>query len=196
MVFNKPEYRPGETVLFKAFVFKRGKKPLTKPLEISLAGNSQTIELATIQPKIQGNYHGSFALHDSMDLQTSRRYELILKNLKGKKVLEAYFPLSDYDLRKTSFTLKTDKDDYSKGDSVFIFARVSDDNNLNIFDAKVELTVTTSSVQAYHKNQVFVPDTIWQHDLSLDPIGETKIPFPTHLFPKYSKAAIISTPAS
>ncbi|MFN0257687.1 alpha-2-macroglobulin family protein [Pedobacter ureilyticus] len=188
MVFSKPIYKPLDTVKFKAFVINRkGGDIKDKPADVVLKiGDGKT--LATINPYRNGGYEYSFVLADSLDLTLDRNYSVSLEQ-KAKNKKKAFriansFRYEDYELKSLDFALRTDRNEQTKDSLITVYFKATDENELAVPDGRVELTLTTSYVSYYADQKVFVPDTLWQKSITLDPVGETKLVLPADIFPK------------
>ncbi|MFN0289942.1 alpha-2-macroglobulin family protein [Pedobacter helvus] len=189
LVFSKPKYKPLDTLKFKAFVIHaKGGDIHNKPAEVNLQVNGVNKKLATINPYQNGGYEYSFVLADSLNLKLDRNYSISLeeKSKKPKKAFRIYnnFRYEDYELKSLDFSLRTDKGIQTRDSLITVYFKATDENELAVPDGRVELTLTTSYVNFYNDNDVFVPDTLWQKNITLDPVGETKLVLPAEIFPK------------
>ncbi|RZK73553.1 MAG: hypothetical protein EOO85_17100, partial [Pedobacter sp.] len=190
MVYNKPKYKPLDTVKFKAYlVTKKGKALKNKQLRVDLLaqyGDRPGKTLTTLNPYHEGGYEYSFVLDDSLDLTLDNHYVIGLFENKGKEwkeVIRQPFSYEDYELKSIDFKIRADKEVHRRGSPVTIFMKASDENELAVPDGRVEIIIKSSSVTAYHDNKVFVKDSLWTKSINLDPIGETKLILPDTIFP-------------
>lgn len=188
MVFSKPIYKPLDTVKFKAFIINRkGGDIKNRPAEVILQvdGNKN---LATINPYKNGGYEYSFVLADSLNLKLDRSYSVSLqekaKNKKKAFRIASHFSYEDYELKALDFALRTDRNEQTKDSLITVYFKATDENELAVPDGRVELTLTTNNVSYYADQKVFVPDTLWKKNITLDPVGETKLVLPADIFPK------------
>ncbi len=186
MVFNKPRYQPGDTVKLKAVVLKRKGKPVNREVTLRLYGNGKFTTLTTLEPYRRGAYAYQFLLHDSLKLTLDTHYQLYLDNRKGNTYLHDDFKYEDYELESNTFKVRSGQKEHYPGQTQSLFLKGTDENDLNLLDARVELTVLPQRVFRMQPDRVFVPDTLWQHQQTLDPLGETKITLPDSIFPKAS----------
>jgi TonB-dependent SusC/RagA subfamily outer membrane receptor len=210
IVFNKPKYRPGDTVKLKAFVVSTGsKKPIGDSkvivrLKDDRWGDGKIIGYATSYRK--GGYEYRFKLTDSMDLRLDRDYYISLESLSSKKYNlddydgdneEAYlakrkvyqqgmFRYEDYELTTNKFTVRADKTEHSPGQPVSLYFRATDDNGLDVPDGRVEVVLQAQNAYNFKGAHVFVPDTLWKHTMPLEQLGETKLTLPDSVFPNAS----------
>ncbi len=187
MVMNKPKYRPGDSVKFKAFITNEKGKPIDKELEMWLTQpyNSGTKKLlGKIRPYRKGAYAYSFFLHDSLRLPLDARYNISFKDKHGDRYIDADFSYEEYELKSNQYTFRADKKSHFHGQGLNLYADGTDINGLNLFDVQLELTVLSTSTQAIFDDQVIVEDTLLQYRHKLENIGETKISIPDSIFPK------------
>lgn len=189
MVFSKPKYKPLDTVQFKAFILdKSGKEIKAQDLDVILFKDYQSKKtLTTLKPYRNGAYEYSFVLADSLNMTLDKRYQVWLVE-KGKEanegvVLSDGFNYEEYELKSIDFKLRASKSDFAKNDSVMLFMKATDENELAVPDGRVKLSVVTSDVRKYTHQVVFVPDTLWTKEIKLEPVGETKLVIPAHVFP-------------
>ncbi|TDQ08514.1 carboxypeptidase-like regulatory domain-containing protein [Pedobacter metabolipauper] len=190
MVFNKPKYKPLDTVKFKAYlVTKKGKAIYNKPLQVELqteSGNANKI-LTTLNPYREGGYEYSFLLADSLNLKLDRNYTIYLKEKDGKDWKSVYskgFNYEDYELKSVNFSVRTDQQEHRPGSPVVFYMKGTDENDLAVPDGRVEVFVRANHVSKFYTDQIFVRDSLWRTDLKLDPTGETKLILPDSIFPK------------
>ncbi|RFZ85492.1 hypothetical protein DYU05_07810 [Mucilaginibacter terrenus] len=203
MIFNKPMYKPGDTVKFKAFILQQNGKPVTqKKLLVKLNDDGNTKLLGKVDSYRAGGFEYSFVLTDSLDLDLDDTYKIDLvdpaKTRRAKAnedddnerdgpaavLMSGNFKYQEYELKSIHFAMRTDKEDHYPGDPLVAYFKASDENDLPVADGRVVLTLLTSSASNYKVNHVFVPDTLWQHKFNLDPVGETKLTIPDSIFPK------------
>ncbi|RWU10748.1 alpha-2-macroglobulin family protein [Pedobacter chitinilyticus] len=189
MVFSKPKYKPLDTVQFKAYVVdKSGKEIKPQDLDVVLFKDYQSKKtLTTLKPYRNGAYEYSFVLADSLNMTLDKRYQVWLVE-KGKEanegvVLSDGFNYEEYELKSIDFNLRASKSTFAKNDSVMLFMKATDENELAVPDGRVKLSVVTSDVRKYTTQVVFVPDTLWTKEIKLEPVGETKLVIPAHVFP-------------
>lgn len=184
MVFNKPKYMPGDTVKGKAFIVNKKGKPIDKPVKLLLETPKKKIEIAQLPPYTKGGYDYSFYLHDSLELQLDRSYRVSL-GLSHKKVfITEAFKYEDYELSGIELTLRTDSEEHFKNGEFTLYAKGTDENDLNIMDARVELLLTPKVISQVFDKQVFFPDTLLFLQERLEPVGETEIIINDSAFPK------------
>lgn len=193
MAFNKPMYKPHDTVKFKAYIFqsKKQKPVIQKTLYIRLKpnyGDNGKI-IGKVNSYRDGAFEGSVVLSDSLKLQLDRDYTISLDNsenynAKNNVLTSKNFRYEEYELKTIGFNMRKVEEDQPAGTAATLYLKAADENDLPVADGRVELTLTAQNVQQYRDKHVFVPDTIWQQKLQLDPVGETKVTIPDFAFPK------------
>jgi len=189
IAFNKPVYKPGDTVRLKAFLFnKRRNKPIAKKtLYLSLRTDTKEINLGELNPYRDGAYETSIVLHDSMELKLDKNYTVFLRDNmefgKSHQKISSHFRYEDYELKSVTFSMRTDRKEFSTEDPLSIYFKAIDENGLAVPDGRVILNVINSKVNAFADSVSFIPDTIFSKEIDLDPIGETKFLVPDSLMP-------------
>lgn len=185
LVFNKPIYKLGDTVRFKAYLLQgKSHKTVKGELELRLQGyNVQNKVLGTIKPTYKGSYNYAFPLHDSLKLKLDYNYTIGLYRNK-KLYREGRFKFEEYELKSISFKMRADKKEHRGKEAEALFFKATDENGLNVLDGRVDLSIKTQHVSDFIKDNTFVPDTLWKHHFNLDPLGETKITLPDSIFPQ------------
>jgi TonB-dependent SusC/RagA subfamily outer membrane receptor len=208
MVMNKPKYKPGDTVKFKAFILQaKNKKPVKQGrllVRLKYGYNDDDSKIiAYINSYREGGFEYSFKLADSLDLTLDRSYTVTLEtplsatydfekhtekenqDFRTKNLLaQGQFKFEEYELKSTQFSMRTSEEEHSTGQPLAVYLKATDENNLPVPDGRVTLTLTTSRVNSTASAKLFVPDTLWEHKLNLDPVGETKVMIPDSIFPK------------
>lgn len=189
LVFNKPMYKPLDTLRFKAYlVGKKGESLHHKPLQVVLSRYSENEKILTsLNPYREGGYEYSFVLADSLKLKLDNTYSISLKEqIKGKweTVYSKWFRYEDYELKSVSFAVRTSTETFSPGNPVTVFMKATDENELAVPDGRVDVVLRTSNVSKYHNARVFVKDSLWKTTVTMDPVGETKLVIPDSVFPK------------
>lgn len=184
LVFNKPKYMPGDTVKFKAFIANKKGKPIKDPVEVYLQVDWKTKKkLCSLEPYSAGGFAYEFLLHDSLDLKLDKTYYVELNKEKERTYLQGSFRYEDYELGKNHLTVRTDGEKHYQGKAYRIQASGKDENDLNLIDARLEITAMSQGAQKYFADHVFVPDTLWKFEIPLNPYGETEITVPDSVFP-------------
>jgi TonB-dependent SusC/RagA subfamily outer membrane receptor len=190
MVFNKPMFKPLDTVKFKAYLVNAKGKPIhNKKLKAELTDGNNKIffTLDNLLPYREGGYESSFVLADSLKLRLDDQCSLILKEeVKGKwvTVFRGSFRYEDYELKSVLFSVRTDRETHSLAKPAAIYLKATDENELAIPDGRVEVTIKSNYASKYYADKVYIQDTLWTTKLNLDPVGETKMVLPDSIFPK------------
>lgn len=190
MVFNKPMYKPLDTLKFKAYLLTvNGKTIRNKPLRVELykEWGGPGIVLTTLKPYRDGGYTYDFVLADSLQLTLDRTYRIVLKEQHKKEwaiVQAGSFRYEDYELKSVNFTVRSDKNEHSPGSPISLYFKATDENELAVPDGRVEIVLNNAYPSNFHDQQVFVKDTLWKTNIPLDPVGETKLVLPDSIFPK------------
>lgn len=211
MAFNKPMYKPGDTVKLKAFVQNNKGVPLHRPLLVRISDQSLDTDtiIATIKPYRAGGYDFEFVLSDSLDLDLDENYLITLEEPASRKfnlneydgdldddqyaskrqvLMRGKFKHEEYELESITFTVRANKKTHNRGEEIAIFMKAVDENELAVMDGRVELRVLVNDYnhKEFHGKDVFLPDTLWHHSQPLENLGETKIVLPDSIFPAAS----------
>jgi alpha-2-macroglobulin len=184
LVFNKPKYKPNDTVKFKSFLITKKGKPIDKKIRVDLWSRDQRKTLTYLDPYRKGGYEYQFVLHDSLKLKLNTQYYIYL-TLKGNTDIQhAYFSYEDYELKSNKLSIRIDTTHHYNNSRLNIYLKGQNENDLNLQDAKVELLLVTKNISAYHDSIIFVPDTLTKVSKRLDPEGETLVQIDGSNFPK------------
>lgn len=187
VVFSKPRYKPGETVKFKAYIHKNG-IPYNKEVDVKLSSYIQQVDtvLTRLKPYRAGMYNWEFKLSDSLKLKLDSYYYIKLN--AGHKQIDAVsssFEYEDYELGKINFSAKTSKNKYTKADTVKINFDIHDENEMPIYDGRVNVSVThvlNDENMIYHSGNIFIPYLIWNHTFQLSDMASQEIILPDSIF--------------
>lgn len=188
VVFSKPKYKPGETVKIKAYLAEKNGKPNTKPIELHLfsyyTNNMDTILIRKLHSYRPGMYDYEFKLTDSLKLRLDQTYWLGLHTISGRNNdIAGTFRYEDYELKGFQLSMKTSKNEYTKGDSLKVTISVSDENDMAVYGGRAEICLIPQKIEDQKKNAaVFVPDTLWQHTLDMKDVSEKEITLPDSIF--------------
>lgn len=183
IVFNKPEYKPGDTVKLKAFITSFKGKPFRKPVTISLQQyrSPEPIKLSTIEPFHDGAYKFEFKLVDTLKLQLDNNYTIELSSRKGHTLLSNSFRFEDYELKNNVYAVRSENNE--DGRPAALYLKGTDSNEMPLFDVRAEILLKPSVVEKYYPQNVFVKDTLWFYQTRLETIGETKVVIPDSIMP-------------
>lgn len=209
MVFNKPMYKPHDTLMFKAYILdKKYRHPINAGrLLVRLQENAADYGtvIGYVNGYNAGGFEYKFVLADSLKLSLDNEYYLSLEDpgsvkysedkldnaddeykylAKRKVYIAGKFRYEDYELKSVTFNLRTDKKEHEPGNPPSVYVKAADENGLSVPDGRVELTLLTNSSSAYSAGEIFIPDTLWHKKLALEPVGETKVTIPDSIFPR------------
>lgn len=179
---NKPMFKPGDTVKFKAYIAKKNGKPLNKNVQLTLYNGKKYLKLAQLEPIRPGSFVYNLVLHDSLDLQLDRFYSFNLENKKEEEYLNIDFQYRDYELKNNQLELRLSSQKLYKQDSLDIFIKATDANDLFLKDAQVQILILPEMVSKYYEKQLFIPDTLYYEEKKLLTQEETKINIPNSIF--------------
>ncbi len=194
VAFNKTMFKPGDTVMWKAYIIDGKKRPLNNELNLRLRdfNFSKTYNLGKVKPSRPGIYSGQFILADTMNLPIDKNYVLTLSS--GKHSLSGNFRLEDYELKSTTYELWSSKKLHYAGEHNQLILKGTDENKLTLADARAKIIIVPEIIDQIYDERVFIPDTLWKHDLALNPSGNTVVELPENIFPhaNFSYKVIVS----
>ncbi len=197
LVFNKPKFRPGDTVKIKAFILKKGRKPVNDPAEVSIYNHGKSIILGKTTPYAPGGHTFEFVLHDSLDLELDRYLTVTLSNRKNLDYIRNSFQYEDYELKSIKLSVRTSSKNHYRNDSLNFFIKATDDNDLNLLDGRVRVIATAKQLHKVYTDRDFIPDTLMYEERNLEPRGETRFTISDNGFPTadfdYDIAALLLT---
>lgn len=185
MVFNKPRYKPLDTLKFKAYILTKKGKQYKDPLNISLQyyeNGYVKIPLTTLKPSTPGAFIYEFILGDT--LQSDRQYDIVFTNKEKHAIYKRSFRIEDYVLDEMAeHSIRSQKDSYFRNDTMVFSANAKDANGLAVMDGTVTLYVLTQNIRKFYKDDEFIPDTLWKQEKVLAVNGDTKFGVPLTNFP-------------
>lgn len=182
MVFNKPQYLPHDTVKLKAFIVRKSGIPFNKNLIAYIYNGRKEIKISEVKPYRPGAYSLNFYLSDSLELRLDQYYQVSLK-LKDKTIWSSTFKYEDYILNPVNLLVSSAAEQY-KNQLFKLHVKATNDNDLNIQDARVQVSLVLDQMKEYEDNYLFVPKVFWSDKVNLQPKGETEIIIPDSIFPK------------
>ncbi|MGB1218025.1 MAG: hypothetical protein ACPG5P_09120, partial [Saprospiraceae bacterium] len=178
---NKPKYLPEDTVKVKAYLTNHKGKPLSKEIDFFIKDYmNDTIIQEKIKPVSSGNYQYEFVLGDSLEID--RNYEFIFKP-KNKFAKEKSFRLEDYELGDVEFDFTVSKSNYEKDEEVKFSANAKYTNGRRAA-ARIRISLTTTFVEEYLLDTMFVKEVLWTYEEDLDFEDETEIIIPDSILPQ------------
>ncbi len=183
MVFNKPVYRPGDTVRCKAFITGEDTKLIDKPLIVRIGNWHDNEEklLGTVSPYRPGGYSYELILNKSLNLKIDKEYRLSFAENRYP-IISGSFKLEDYELRKSNLEVRQPSANHIAGVPFRLFVKGTDENGLNLPDASLRLIITPKSFNEIRGDWVFIPDTLLNKKIPLLASGETEIEIPDSIF--------------
>jgi hypothetical protein len=138
MVLNKPQYRRGETVKYKAYLVNQHGKPANgyANLVIWRSGKGKTI-LQQIESYAPGGFEGAFVLHDSLDLKLDTRYSISLERPNGRQLFSGNFRYADYELGNIQLSVVQPQSYHFRGQNLELQIKGKDENDLPLYDARL-----------------------------------------------------------
>ncbi|HXO78023.1 MAG TPA: hypothetical protein VN824_22365, partial [Puia sp.] len=209
LIFNKPKFKPGDTLEGKAFVMNAKGRPIDRPLVLRLSDRSRHTDtlLGEIRPYRPGGYTFSIVLRDSLNLRLDDDYTTTLEEVDHHKKKEAKdedddeetreakrkvlsrgsFHYEEYELKSIHFEARVDKKEHGPGEPVSVFLKAADENDLPVPDGRVKLEVLANrNARKFLADTVFIRNKLWSWSQPLDPVGETRIIIPDSIFPAAS----------
>lgn len=187
ITFNKPMYKPADTVKLKAFILDKHARPVKKSLDLVLYKHDRkNIRFRDIRPYRPGGYEYEFALADSMNLRLDNNYHIQLEDENKNQYISGSFRYEDYELTKSEFSVRTLSSRHFKGGPFVLFFKANDENGLNLPDARVKIMVESAGAVKLFQDKTFIPDVLWSYEQTLDMAGETRFEIPDSVFPPAS----------
>lgn len=186
---SQPRYRPtNDTLRLKARVLaRRNGRPYRRPLTLWLGGDYAHPEgkrLAVLRASRPGSYGYTLPLTDTLGLRADTYVGFRLKDRRGQVRASGQFKLEDYELKNSHYTLRVADKNPHAGQPQAVYVRGTDANDLNLLDARVQLSLTPAGAPGVlPRRQVFVPDTLWTRRQPLDALGETRLDVPATALP-------------
>lgn len=186
IAFNKPKYRPGDTVRVKAYILDHKQRLVNEEIDLWIGTNwwfnqRESKKLVKVEPYQPGFYESSFVLHDSLNLKLDYEQKVYLVN-DDESLMHGSFYFEDYELDDSEFSLKLSKEEIRPGDSLQVIVEGKDANGLNVKDASVELSIKPGIIHKIISDSLYIDNTIWTTTKPLDPSEETQIDIPTDIF--------------
>lgn len=184
VVFNKPVYKPADTVRLKAFLATRKGKPIRKSVQLQILNYPQNIQLTTLKPYRPGLFHYEFKLSDSLKLQLDRNYTLALNSPRLKRnYIHENFRLEEYVLKGITLQIQCEKKAHQRQDIPAIFLKVTDENNLAVSGGHYQICVKPHPPYVFLNKEGYIPRILWKKKIAVDQIGEQKLTLPDSIFP-------------
>lgn len=183
LVFNKPKFKPGDTVKFKSFVVNSKGKPFNQPVRVRLYGPRESILLTTLHPYEPGGYSHQFFLHDSLNLRLDTHYRIVLEDDTDAQLIADSFRYEDYELGKNQLHLRIPNKNHYRDQMLEVLVHATDENELTLPDARVQVLMQRKKSLDYFEDFLFIPDTLGYIERALEATSETKLELTDSLFP-------------
>lgn len=183
LMLNQPKYAPGDTLRFKSFLIKKG-KPLTHDsLELVLHKQGKTSPLGYIQAYRPGGFEDALVLHDSLQLQLDRSYQLSLRTSDYVTLITSNFIFEEYELSGTKLSVFAPTRKHYRGLPFKLMVSGTDENGLNIQNGTLEVRLRALQTDTCFTQDCFTPTELFYHKEKLAPLGATHITLPDSVFP-------------
>ncbi len=182
IVVNKPKFKPGDTVFYKAKLAKLNGKPFKKDVQLVLGTYKKQSFKKTISLK-EGEANGFIYLHDSLDLQLDQNYRLKIKH-KDSEIASISIPYEDYNLKSETYQVLVSKKTHgSEPNKITLIGKDENDKRLRNVKYLLEAKLT-----AFYPT-LATPTTKVSHSLmkssgDLSPSEDTEIIIPDSVFRK------------
>ena len=191
VTFSKPKYKPGETVKLKGYIADIQGNLYKKPVGVRLHGGYYPFYIDTVltnlKPYRPGMYEYEFKLTDSLDLKLDSYYSIELKTAKERRNdIKGGFRYEDYELKGLKLSMQTNKSEYTKGDSIKIKLKVTDENDMAVYGGRIHMQAISQSINYDTRGHLsaFVPDVLWADTLDMGEKSEHEIVLPDSIFPQ------------
>lgn len=186
IILNKPQYKQGDTLLYKLYLWKKGKPWSPKNMDIYVGRYSyysidSPKKAGTISPYKKGLYHGSIVLHDSILSQRTKLYTIQFEK-KGRNVKSEGFYIEHYELQSNSFSVDGVSSQYEQGDSVVFEITATDANNFPLLDATSHIQLRHNYYHTSDTHLLYIPNTVWEKKVQLSQTGKTTVSIPADVF--------------
>ncbi|MBE0666986.1 MAG: hypothetical protein IH593_04855, partial [Bacteroidales bacterium] len=201
LLFNKPSYNPGDTVMLKAFIL-RGKNhiPLRRATDIKIVKSDsyKQVKIATIEPYTPGGYSHSFVLSDTLGLRLDKDYQVYITAAgRYRPLVSERFRYEYYDLKSLKLNFRLPESVHYNGKPFFIALKAVNENDMVLPDVRVALYILRDKVNEIYDRQLIIRDTLFVIRENLLASGETMIEIPDSIFPDanldYSIVAVANT---
>lgn len=164
IALEKPKYKQGDTVHFKAFIYSKKQKPFTKPLTFTLKedlyryySERNKIRQIVINATSPGAYIGSFVMDDSLILDKTFYIHV---NFEKNGDLENSFRLEDYRLDDYLLFTEVNYHTIYKGEDLELSITARDFKNEIIRGGRYQITVKSKNFRPTNEESLFIPDVI------------------------------------
>lgn len=183
LVTDKPMYRPGDTIRWKAVMMDMSGRWAKDGFDLFIQQpySSFRKSLGQVNCGSLGTYTGSIVLADTLQLQANTVYSLVLADRKGR--ISTSLNYSDYELK--GLKVSVDVPDFVLlGDTCYITVKAKDEKGDVITSGDVEVELSANGVEYIKPDYLFVPDTLFRITVPLSSTGTTVVAVPTAGFPQ------------
>jgi TonB-dependent SusC/RagA subfamily outer membrane receptor len=187
IVFNKPTFKPADTVRLKGFITNKKGKAINKLVDVYILNyyrDHYEKKIMSIEPFTKGGYQAEFRITDSLKLKLDENYTVEFRSKKGRRIFSSGFRYEDYELKQNNFTVRSENK--QDGSPAILYLKGVDSNEMPLYDIRAEILLKPTRIKELYTPAVFVADTLWFHQIKLDPLGETKILLPDSIMPDIS----------
>lgn len=190
IAFNQPKYQAGDTLRVKAYITNRRGKPWSRPLEMEIREQHspyKTILRRDISSLTPGAFVFEMPLGDTLRLDRQYKVsfsEKIKRDDREPREISEFFTLEDYQLDEVNYTLEATAKTFRRGKPVVLRLAARDANDMPVPDASCKLVLLNGGATDFYAPQVYVPDTLWQHEWAFS--EETQITVPDSIWPEAS----------
>jgi len=201
IVFNKPRYNPGDTVMLKAFILQ-GKKhrPFTREVDIRLIKSDPyaAVKIGTVAPYTPGGYSFSFVPADTLGLRLDKDYQVTITPAGRHRTIESgSFRYEYYDLKGMKLNMRLPEQVHYSGKPFLVALQAVNENDMVLPDARVTVSILRDQVNDVFSGHTVIMDTLVVLRENLHASGETFIEIPDSVFPQanldYSIVAMANT---
>lgn len=180
---DKPEYKPGETLKWKAYIVDFKGRAMTETMRVTMSGyvrggGYKEISLGEIAPVSDGVFAGQTVLADSLGLREGASYSLCLTDRKGRRSPIAYWRYKDYKLTGVRMTAEAPEVQYRGKDAV-LRVKAVDDNGQRLPYGEIKVTARAVRVEDIFADRVVMKDELYSIETGLLPDGDTEIVLPS-----------------
>lgn len=181
MATDKPIYRPGDTIRWKAVIMNVAGKWLDAEYNLSIQAPYSAFRkvLGKVSGSSVGVFGGDVHLADSLELRADMAYFLVLSDDKGRVMTP--FSFEDYELKGLNVAVSAPAE-LVKDDTCVFSIKSVDEKGDDVTSGEIELTLTPGYVSAIGGESIFVPDTLYSVAVPMDVSGTTEVEIPASAF--------------
>lgn len=183
--FNQPEYKIGDSLIFKAFLLKKNGKPYRGKVTLKIyeSYNNKVMLDKKLKPLSRGAYSHDMLVPDTFFVD--RVYTFYLMNKKGRVLKNKEIRITNYQLKNATYDTRMNSYNYFKGEPIYVNLSCFDANDLPLADTKIKIKLMLSNINSFQGDSAYVPysyfQSYWTTELFSDPSGNTEIRIPDSL---------------